>query len=291
MIPNQNPIFTIVIPTLNEEKYLPALLKDLKDQSYKDFEIIIVDGKSTDYTVKEALKFNNKLSQVIISSNNRNVATQRNLGAKRAMSKWIIFMDADNRLPDFFLEGIKYRILQEKPDIFTTWCDVDSKDSSEKIIGKYLNVSGEFLKLIEYPAALGSMIGVKKSIFNKYGGFDPKKVPLEDGDYIRKVVNQGFKFEYFRDPRYCYSLRRFRRSGKINTLKKYAQLQLKKLVKLSVNHEEEYPMGGSIKVIENIGFGDLILTEKVKNKLKRIVSKPLVKKKITSFINSVKNSF
>ena len=135
------------------------------------------------------------------------------------------------------------------------------------------------------------MIGVKKSIFNKYGGFDPKKVPLEDGDYIRKVVNQGFKFEYFRDPRYCYSLRRFRRSGKINTLKKYAQLQLKKLVKLSVNHEEEYPMGGSIKVIENIGFGDLILTEKVKNKLKRIVSKPLVKKKITSFINSVKNSF
>jgi len=245
MIPNQNPIFTIVIPTLNEEKYLPALLKDLKDQSYKDFEIIIVDGKSTDYTVKEALKFNNKLSQVIISSNNRNVATQRNLGAKRAMSKWIIFMDADNRIPRFFLTGVRYRTIKDNPDVFTCWCKTEEKGSEDKAIEVFLNLSLETLKLIDYPAALGALIGIKSKSFGKIGGFDVKTMFAEDGDFIREAFKKGFKFSVFRDPYYIYSFRRYKKVGKMKTLRNYVRLNLKKLIKLKIKHSKEYPMGGS----------------------------------------------
>ncbi len=49
--------YSIIIPTLNEEKYLPLLLSDLNKQKEKNFEVIIVDGSSIDNTKKEAEKF------------------------------------------------------------------------------------------------------------------------------------------------------------------------------------------------------------------------------------------
>jgi len=48
------PFFSIVIPTLNEEKCLPRLLDDLTQQKEKDFEVIVIDGRSDDQTVKKA---------------------------------------------------------------------------------------------------------------------------------------------------------------------------------------------------------------------------------------------
>ena len=50
----KSPYFTIVIPTLNEEELLPLLLDDLSHQTYKNFEIYVVDGKSSDRTVEVA---------------------------------------------------------------------------------------------------------------------------------------------------------------------------------------------------------------------------------------------
>src|SRR3989338_5592431 len=46
------PYFSVIIPTLNEEKYLPKLLKDLVSQTYRDFEVVLVDGNSDDKTVE-----------------------------------------------------------------------------------------------------------------------------------------------------------------------------------------------------------------------------------------------
>ena len=56
-----SPYFTIVIPTLNEEDLLPHLLNDLCKQTYKNFDVIVVDGKSLDNTVVKAQAFNKKL--------------------------------------------------------------------------------------------------------------------------------------------------------------------------------------------------------------------------------------
>jgi len=48
------PFFSIIIPALNEEKYLPHLLDDLTKQTFRDFEVILVDGNSSDATVAKA---------------------------------------------------------------------------------------------------------------------------------------------------------------------------------------------------------------------------------------------
>ena len=73
----------------------------------------MVDGRSEDKTTVEVLKFKDKLPKLtILTDQERNVSIQRNNGAKKANGDWIIFIDADDRLPRFFLEGIKYRIAQ-----------------------------------------------------------------------------------------------------------------------------------------------------------------------------------
>jgi len=68
------PYFSIIIPTLNEERYLPKLLEDLLNQTEKNFEVIVVDGKSTDKTIDVCKHFMKNIPSKIIISNKRNVA-------------------------------------------------------------------------------------------------------------------------------------------------------------------------------------------------------------------------
>ena len=96
---------SIIIPTLNEEKYIGGILKDLSVQSYKDFEVIVVDSSINNHTVNIAESFNVK-----ILKSSRGTSVQRNLGARIAQGKYLIFIDADIRLFDSnFLKKVNSR--------------------------------------------------------------------------------------------------------------------------------------------------------------------------------------
>ena len=237
--------FSIIIPTLNEEHYVPKLLDDLANQEFRDFEVIIVDGRSKDKTVQKTLEFEYKIPNLkILESNKRNVAYQRNLGAKNATGKYILFFDADTRLPAYFLEGVKYKTTLTGAEIFTSWCKVDSDKSADRMIERYMNISNEIGHAVEFPMALGAFIGITKTGFKKTNGFDVNAVPLEDGKFVRTAYAKGLKYALFRDPKFIYSLRRFRAIGKLNSVQKYASLHLKRIAKLPLNQEIQYPMGG-----------------------------------------------
>ena len=96
------PFFSIIIPTLNEEHFLPLLLSDLERQKDKNFEIIIIDGASVDKTREIAKEFSKRLSLTIHEVNKHNVSFQRNIGAKKAKGAYIIFLDADSCISPFY---------------------------------------------------------------------------------------------------------------------------------------------------------------------------------------------
>ena len=241
----QTPFFSIIIPCLNEEKSLPLLLKDLSNQTLQDFEVIVVDGHSKDKTVEKAQEFKKLLpSLTILTSKIRNVSVQRNMGGEAGIGEYLLFNDADNRLPKHFLEGVKYHQGVKPTDMFTTWCLPDSKRRSDKSIATSLNMLTEAGLRVGTPGALGAMIGCRRSLFGKIGGFNPQVAFAEDTEFIRQGYRKGYSFSVIHEPRYVYSLRRFRKIGTLKLLQKYAVLNLKMMTNQKVDQKKEYPMGG-----------------------------------------------
>ncbi len=95
---------SIVIITLNEERNLPHLLENLERQTARNFEVIVVDSKSTDATVAVARSFLNRLPLQIVEMPDRGVSLGRNTGASKAQYERLLFLDADTRLDPDFLE-------------------------------------------------------------------------------------------------------------------------------------------------------------------------------------------
>ena len=239
------PFFSIIIPALNEEKHLPKLLGDLEKQTYKDFEVILVDGNSEDETVKRSEEFKKRLPKfTILSTDQRNVSFSRNLGAKKSKGEWFLFFDADDRLPEFFLEGLKYRIHHTKVDLFTTYCTVDSKVAADNLIAQYINTSIEVSIFMDRPMAWGAMIGISKKGFKKVGGFDEHTRIFEDKKFVGEAFEKGLIFDIFKDPKYIFSIRRYKSQGRLKAIQKYMELTVKSLTNTPIDQEKEYKMGG-----------------------------------------------
>ena len=235
--------FTIIIPTLNEEKRLPNLLNDLNRQTFKDFSVIVVDAMSKDATTKIALKHNAK----VIVSDQKNVSHQRNLGAKHSESEWTVFMDADNRIPKNYLQKINNYIVTANPDILSTWITPDSILKKDKITATFMNIFMEINKNASRPYVLESMIFIKTKIFKTLKGFNAS-VPWGEGeDLLGRAHNRGIRFEMLRDPKYKYSFRRLKKTGTFKMLQKISQIEIIKIVKGELTSKDAhffYPMSG-----------------------------------------------
>ena len=104
------PKISVLIPTLNEEKYVGKLLEALTKQTYKDFEVIIADGDSKDHTERVVRGFEDKLNLRYVKSPKTNVSSQRNYAAQQAQSDHFVFFDADTYVEPAFLERIYERV-------------------------------------------------------------------------------------------------------------------------------------------------------------------------------------
>ncbi len=244
------PFFSIVIPTLNEEKYLPRLLNDLAAQTYKNFEVIHVDANSEDNTVKEAQKFKNKINLTSHVTQKRNISFQRNLGAQLSKTKWVIFMDADDKFPPHFLQGIKYNLDKySEIDIFTCWIEPSYYDLKDYPIVQVINLSLEFYARVK-PSTPGSLIGVRKKITETIH-FKEDQMFNEDAAFSQEVSANGYNYTVFKDPRYFYSFRRIKKEGLLKMFRKAALAQIQVLSgKYTSGEHKDYPMLGG-KYYEN----------------------------------------
>ncbi len=175
-----------IIPTLNEEDYLEKCLISLKNQEgCENFEIIVVDGGSSDATVKIAKRHADK----IVASLEKSPSIQRNLGAKMATGSLLAFIDADTVASKFWLKGI-IETFQDQ----SIACVTGPLFPLEKIKGSYLynltNTLQKILVRINYPLFWGASCAFRTNAFWKIEGFDEKLLTSEDHDIslrIRKI--------------------------------------------------------------------------------------------------------
>lgn len=260
------PFFSIIIPALNEIKALPLLLSDLAAQTMTDFEVILIDGHSEDGTVAAAQKFAARLPRLAIhESPKRQVCFQRNLGAKMAQAYWLLFMDADNRLPPYFLQGLKYQIEVNEPDLFTTHTLPDSDDTKDQAISTIINLYLELQKNTAHPSILESMIGIQIPVFQALKGFNESLQWGEGGYLIEAAHKQHYRYAVFKEPAYVYSLRRLKKQGTLKTARTSASLELARIFNLKLNQSTVsrlYPMqGGALKASKKASPIERILGE------------------------------
>lgn len=109
------PFFTVIIPLYNKEKYVSGAIESILNQTFTDFEVLIVNDCSTDKSVEIASKFVSEKVKIIHHEKNSGLAATRNTGIKKATSNYVTFLDADDLWKPHFLEKI-YNLIQNFPE-------------------------------------------------------------------------------------------------------------------------------------------------------------------------------
>jgi len=205
-------MLSIIIPTLNEEKYLPLLLEAIKKQKVDgNLEIIVADAGSQDRTIEIARDFGCKIVPGGLP------ARGRNEGAKVAKGDTLLFMDADNVfLPENFLSKLLAEFERKKLGVASFPIYPNSKKIDKILYGIYNN----FVNFTQIPYATNSVL-VKKEIFEKVdGGFD-EEIKIGEDHYFAKQAAKFGKFGFIKIEPVLTSDRRFIRDGRLKTYLKF----------------------------------------------------------------------
>lgn len=242
------PRFSVIIPTLNEEKFLPNLLASLVTQTEKPFEVIVVDGKSKDKTVPVAESFKKKLPMKVIVCERASLPMQRNRGAAHAGGNWFVFADADSVLLPYFFERIRAFIAEEDPQVFTTWFCPDSEAPNDAltVLMFVMILEGSFL--FKRPNVTpGPLTVIEKATFESVGGYDERHAFHEDLDLGLRLYQQHARYALLRETLYVWSLRRFRSEGTMKVIQQHARSVLSIIFyRRPMKSKSGYIMGGHL---------------------------------------------
>lgn len=178
---------SVVIPALNEERYIGPLLSDLSGQTREAEEVIVVDAGSRDGTVRVAERF----PGVVVMSGSPPVAKGRNLGGRSAGGDVLVFLDADVRLPEDFLQGLLEEFEYRRMDIACPLYWPQGSVPAARAVHAFFNV---LFKAVEklLPSGAGHCIAVRGNVFRKSEGFDPT-LKFDDIELIRRLA-KGRRF-------------------------------------------------------------------------------------------------
>jgi len=285
---------SIVIPTLNEEKYLPKLLDSLKGQTYDDYEIIVADSASEDNTVTIAKSYGAK----VLNIGRMGPGNGRNEGAKKAHGKYLLFLDADVVLPkkDFlwnFIGEVKYENLK-LANCFHFLYPFNVLDIPANIT---INLYFKAYSFIS-PIVPGFFIFVEKGVFDAVGGFDEAIRVGEDVDFVRRAHKHA-DFKMLNTYIY-FSNRRFEREGRMKMYATYIYVYFRELLpEFLAKIEVDYKFGQYNEVNEDKKYDFLMdkinsFFEVHKKRMSNLYSKKTIpvkemKKKIASFLKQIQH--
>jgi len=200
------PLVSIIIPTYNQAKYISKALQSIIDQTFKNWEAIIIDNHSTDDTQKILNQFVDPRIKCLKINNNGIIAKSRNLGIKFARGEWVAFLDSDDWWTKDKLE-ICINNIGDSVDFIYHELEIIGikskfKFKKKKYKGRQLNkpiLKNLLFSLIKKGNAIGnSSVLVRKKLLTKIGGISENKKLVASEDFntwlkIAKITDQ-FKF-------------------------------------------------------------------------------------------------
>jgi glycosyltransferase involved in cell wall biosynthesis len=191
-----NEYISIIIPIYNKEEYISETLNSVLSQTYKKFEIIVIDDGSTDLTAKIIKEFYNQ-SVNYIYQENRGVSSARNKGISLAKYDLIAFLDADDLWQTNYLESIvllhnnypkvsvyatSYKFKEESGKLKNAKFSIRTSNEWNGVISNYFSAS------LKDPLITSSSVVIHKKVFKRLGVFMVGKVLAEDLDMWARIA-------------------------------------------------------------------------------------------------------
>jgi glycosyltransferase len=179
---------SIITATFNSEKTICSTLQSVDNQTYKNIEHIVIDGKSTDKTLEIVAKFSS-VSKVI-SEKDSGVYFALNKGIKKASGDVIGFLHADDFFAnDLILEKIAEKFKDTNADILYADLDYVAFENQKKIIRHWKSGDFSFKKLKKGWMPPHPTFYVKKSIYDRLGYFDTSFSIAADYDLMLRFLS------------------------------------------------------------------------------------------------------
>lgn len=205
ILPSKKPRVSVIIPAYNCERYINRAVESAIDQTYQDWEIIVVDDGSTDGTSRVLDAYRDVIQYVY--QENQGAARARNRACELAKGEFLAFLDAD----DFFLpEKLAKQIACFEADpslgmVQNGWLMVDEtgKDICAAMpwqVAPKLDLE----TFVVYKNVRPSAMMLRREWWENLGGFDPRFPPTEDLDFALRLGLKGCKCVWLKEILTCY---------------------------------------------------------------------------------------
>ena len=249
------PKVSVIIPTYNRENFIIETIQSVLNQTYKDFEIIVVDDGSTDNTKKRLESFRSKIK--LIEQKNSERAVARNNGVKNSSSEYIAFLDSDDLWIEDKLEKQTAVLDTKKDTILVYGQSLRINENAKEVKTAKRQTEGYsgniFEQLLMRNCIVSATPMIRRKYFEMTTGFQTKHIPYEDWElWLRFSLLGNF---YFLNKPLSYYRVHPQQSVKLASAKKIEEVTLSlledsfKLKKLSKKNKKQISRSGKFKIL------------------------------------------
>jgi glycosyltransferase involved in cell wall biosynthesis len=206
------PAISVVIPCYNDGKYLQETIESVEQfPDSRIYEIIVIDDGSTDaFTLKKFEEINQK-GYKVLKPGRVGKCKARNVGIKEAVGKYILALDADNKIEwDYIRKGLY--ILNSYPDIGVVYGNHHRFGDEER----YVRVMGFDIRLMLVKNYIDTCAIFRKTAWESVGGFDEDMTDWEDWNLWLDMYRKGWQFHNIDEPMFHYRIRENSEGKKAN---------------------------------------------------------------------------
>jgi len=240
------PYISVIMPVLNAEKYVSEAINSILNQSFRNFEFLIIDDGSDDKSVKIIKSFNDPRIK-LYARPRLGISEQLNFGIKNSNAELIARMDADD-ISDLSRLETQYDYIKAKRDLSlvgTNYCMID--EEGKVIIQKLLP---EHPKEIEFmmpifASVLHATVLIKRKVIVEIGGYNEESIYGEDHELFLKLLLNGYRMYNIQKSLFKYRIYKPRRSNDLITMQnrivyknglKYLQTKYSAIQKISFDY-------------------------------------------------------
>lgn len=189
-----NPLFSIIIPSYNQAHFLPDCLESLLQQSFPNWEAIVVNDGSTDTTSEVAKSYQNKDARIkLVEKENGGLSSARNFGIQSAQGNRFIFLDADDYLYPNCLIEISKLVVQDSDQVLIQYGYSYVTEDKMTILHSVLPSQQKRIIPQIFSSVLGPChsICISKKLCDSIGFFDESLRSVEDWDFWLRAAKAG----------------------------------------------------------------------------------------------------